>query len=105
MHGRSGVIAPSSMRRQAAWGEPISDGQLKHLRFVWIKRGGTGRTSGSGPSGRRATPRALLARTLAERAGVAEVVKARQAARVVAKALPPRLYGADGQSEPVSYGR
>jgi hypothetical protein len=93
MRGRGGVTALSSMRRQAAWNEPLIGGQLKHLRFVWIKRGGVGRQSGSGPSGCTATPRALLSRALRDRAGVAAAVTKRQAATVAAKALPPKLYG------------
>ena len=94
MRGRSGVTAPASLRRQAAWNEPMTGGQLKHLRFVWIKRGGVGRTSGSGPSGCKATPRALLARAMRDRPGVAEFVTKQQAARVVAKANPPAvIYG------------
>ena len=91
MRGHSGVIAPASMRRQAAWDEPMIGGQLKHLRFVWIKRGGTGGTSGSGPAGRKATQRALLSRAMRERAGVAEFVTKRQAERVAAKAQSPRV--------------
>jgi len=49
----------------------MRDGDLKHARFVWVKRGGVGRQSGSGPSGCKATPRALLSRALRDRAGVA----------------------------------
>lgn len=94
MRGRGGVTAPSSLRRQAAWNEPIIGGQLKHLRFLWVKRGGVGRMSGSGPSGRKATPRALLARALRQRSGVAEVTTARQASRVAAKTAPLVLHGA-----------
>ncbi len=94
MRGRGGVTAPSSVRRQAAWDEPISDKMNKHVRFQWVKRGGVGRQSGSGPSGCKATPRALLSRALRERAGVAELVTKRQIARVAAKANPPKvIYG------------
>lgn len=96
MRGRGGVTAPSNRLRQLAWREPISTsgGQLKHARFVWIKRGGVGRTSGSTPSGCKATPKALLSRALRERAGVAEFVTKRQAERVAAKANPPVvIYG------------
>ncbi len=94
MRGRSGVTAPGSMRRQAAWNDPIIGGQLKHLRFVWIKRGGVGRTSGSGPSGCKATPKALLSRAMRDRAGVAEFVTKRQAVIVEAKKTPPKvIYG------------
>jgi hypothetical protein len=60
-----------------------------------IKRGGVGRQSGSGPSGRTATPRAVLSRSLRDRAGVAKVVTERQAARVARKKHPPKvIYGA-----------
>lgn len=47
---------------------------------IWINRGGTGRMSGSGPTGRKTRPAAMLARSLAERAGVAAATKARQLA-------------------------
>jgi hypothetical protein len=61
---------------------------------IKVKRGGVGRQSGSGPSGRTATPRAVLARALRDRAGVAKVVTERQAARVKAKKHPPKIiYG------------
>ncbi len=95
MRGRGGVTAPASMRRQEAWNAPLIGGQLKHLRFQWIKRGGVGRQSGSGPSGCKATPRALLARALRDRAGVAKVVTDRQAATVARKASYPGavIYG------------
>jgi hypothetical protein len=63
--------------------------------IIKIKRGGVGRQSGSGPSGSTATPRAVLARALRNRAGVAAIVTARQAARVEAKKTPRRIiYGA-----------
>lgn len=94
MHARAPIIAARRLTRQDAWLEPIRDGQNKHARFVWVKRGGVGNTSGSGPSGCKATPRARLSRTLAERAGVPAVVAARQAARVAAKKHPPKIiYG------------
>jgi hypothetical protein len=50
--------------------------------IIKIKRGGTGHMSGNGPSGHKATPRALLARTLRDRPGVAAKVTERQSARV-----------------------
>ncbi len=94
MHARAPIIAARRLTRQDTWLDPIRDGQNKHARFIWVKRGGTGSTSGSGPSGRTATPRARLSRTLADRAGVAAVVTARQAARVAAKKHPPTIiYG------------
>jgi hypothetical protein len=80
MRGRGGVTAS---RSQVAAGN----------RTIKIKRGGVGRMSGSGPSGRRATPRAILARTLRDRAGVAKVVTTRQEAALKAKATPLRLWG------------
>lgn len=78
MRGRGGVIASRSQ---------VASGNLT----IKVKRGGVGRMSGNGPSGRKATPRALLARTLRDRGGVAAVVTARQAARVAAKATPPKI--------------
>lgn len=94
MRGRGGVIAGADKTRQAAWGEPMTDGQTKHARFVWIKRGGPGKQAGSGPTGHKATPRALLARSMRDRPGVAKVVTERQAAIVAAKKQPPRIiYG------------
>lgn len=100
MHARAPVTVSRKQASQAAWLEPIRDGQNKHTRFIWVKRGGTGKMSGNGPSGRRATPRALLARTLAQRAGVPAVVTARQAARVAAKKHPPKIiYGKDENAQ------
>jgi len=94
MRGRGGVIANQKLTSQPAWSEPMTGGMLKHRRFVWIKRGGVGRQSGSGPSGCKATPRALLSRTLRDRAGVAAVVTARQELAYKAKATPPKIiYG------------
>jgi hypothetical protein len=61
---------------------------------VKIARGGVGHMSGNGPSGRKATPRALLSRTLKERAGVAAAVTKRQVAALARKANPPKvIYG------------
>lgn len=80
MKGRGGVTAS---RSQVA---------NKNLT-IKIKRGGTGRMSGNGPSGRKATPRAVLARTLRDRAGVAAVVTKRQAEALARKAAPLRLWG------------
>jgi hypothetical protein len=95
MHAKAAIIANRKIVASAAWNEPLRDGQNKHVRFLWGKRGGTGKMSGNGPSGRRATPRALLARTLANRPLVAATVTARQAARVEAKKYPPKIiYGA-----------
>lgn len=65
----------------------VASGQLT----IKVKRGGTGRQSGSGPTGYKATPRGILSRTLRDRAGVAAVVKARQAAIVLRKANPPAV--------------
>jgi len=94
MRGRAGVCVSPKVAGQEAWLEPMRDGMTKHRRFVWQKRGGNSKTSGSGPSGRKATPRALLARALAERTGVSLVVTARQAASVAAKATPRKIiYG------------
>lgn len=80
MRGHGGVIAGGKLVVRPEWLEPVRDGSSKHRRFVWIKRGGTSKTSGSGPQGRKATSRALLARSLAERPLVAAAVAARQAA-------------------------
>lgn len=82
MHARAPVFATPGMIRS---GQPL---------VVKMKRGGTGRMSGSGPSGCKATPRALLARSMADRANVSAVVTARQAAVVARKANPPKvIYG------------
>lgn len=82
MHARAAVFAT---RAQVVSGQPL---------VIKAKRGGTGRMSGSGPSGCKATPRALLARALRERSGVSAVVTARQAASVARKANPPKvIYG------------
>lgn len=94
MQAHGGVCVNARQAHQAAWLEPIRDGMNKHVRFVWIKRGGNSKTSGSGASGCKATPRALLSRALRDRAGVAAVVTTRQAARVARKANPPKvIYG------------
>lgn len=78
MRGRGGVIASRSR---------VKSGNLT----IKIKRGGVGRMSGSGPSGRKATPRALLACTLAQRAGVSAVVTKRQAEALTRRASPPAV--------------
>jgi hypothetical protein len=91
MRGRSGVTAPASKTRQDAWNEPIrNDGQQKHARFIWIAKWGNGSMS-SGPTGCKATARARLARSLAERPVVSKVVTDRQTARVEAKRRPPAV--------------
>lgn len=78
MKGRSAVIAPRNIV-----GTP---GQT-----IKIKRGGTGGTSGAGPTGRKTRPAALLARSLAERAGVAQHVKATQERQRASRLTPPRV--------------
>ena len=94
MRGRGGVCVSAKVAAQAAWLEPMRDGMNKHRRFIWQKRGGVGKQSGSGQSGSKATPRALLSRALRQRAGVAEYVTKRQAASVARKANPPAvIYG------------
>lgn len=80
MQSRAGVIVSDKVAASAAWQEPIRDGMLKHKRFIWIKRGGTA-SSGSGPTGWKTKPAARLARSLAERPGVALAVKQRQQAK------------------------
>ncbi len=79
MHGRGPYYASPSQLR---------GGNL----VIKIKRGGPA-GSGSGPQGRKATKRALLARAMRERAGVDKAVRERQAARVAAKAAPIKLAG------------
>ena len=91
MHARAPITANPKMAASAAWNEPMTDKMNKHARFLWGKRGGTGKQSGSGPSGRTATPRAILSRTLRDRPGVAAKVTERQAARVEAKKHPPKI--------------
>lgn len=75
MHAKAPVYATPSQVRNG-------------LTTIKLKRGGTGGNSGSGPTGYKATARALLARSMAERAGVAQAVKARQALVTEAKKLP-----------------
>lgn len=91
MHGRSGVIARRRMTSQPAWSEPITGGQLKHVRFVWNKRGGNSKTSGSGAMGRKAKPARLLARNLADRPGVNVVMTKRHEANRLRKTEPLRI--------------
>lgn len=91
MHGRSGVIAPRRLTSQDAWGEPVVGGQLKHVRFIWNNRGGNSKTSGSGASGRKAKPARLLARCLADRAGINIVMTKRCEANRLAKTTPLRI--------------
>lgn len=95
MRGHGGVCTNARQAARPEWLEPIRDGMNKHRRFIWIKRGGTSGSSGSGPAGRKATRRALLARALAERAGVAAVVTARQATATAARGLPPVIIWPD----------
>jgi len=83
MHARAPVFAT---RSQIASGMPL---------VIKINRGGTGKMSGNGPSGRKATARAMLARTLRDRPGVAAVVTARQAATMAAKKHPPKIIWKD----------
>ena len=90
MRGRGGVCTSPKQATRGTWLEPVRDGMSKHRRFVWIKRGGVGRMSGNGPSGCKATPRALLSRTLRARPGVADAVTKRQAATMARKASPPK---------------
>lgn len=79
MKGRSGVCVSARRAATTLWQEPILPGQNKHPRMVWIKRGGPTRI-GSGPSGYKLRPAKVLARSLAERPGVALLVKTRQQA-------------------------
>lgn len=95
MRGHGAVTTNDRQAARPEWLEPIRDGMNKHRRFVWIKRGGTSGTSGSGPAGRKATRRALLARALAERAGVAAFVTLRQAARTAEKKQPRKIIWPD----------
>jgi hypothetical protein len=91
MHGRAGVIARRALTLRPEWNEPITSGQLKHRRFVWINRGGDSKTSGSGPQGRKATPARLLARSLAEREGANTAATRRHEANRLARHTPPRI--------------
>jgi hypothetical protein len=91
MRGHGGVIAGNKLASKPDWLEIMRDGMNKHRRFVWIKRGGPSGTGGSGPQGRKATRRAMLSRSLADRPLVAAAVTARQAAAVLAKATPRRI--------------
>jgi hypothetical protein len=99
MRGHGPVTTSERQAARPEWLEPIRDGMNKHRRFIWIKRGGTASSSGSGPQGRKATRRALLSRAMAERAGVAQAVTARQAARVAEKARPLAIIWPDRAKE------
>lgn len=78
MKGRGGVIASAGT---------VRGGNLT----IKIKRGGVGRMSGSGPSGRRAKPSRLLQRALAEREGANTATKARQSWQRARNVNPPRV--------------
>lgn len=80
MHGRSGVCVNARTAMTAQWREPIYDGQKKHARMVWVRRGSNNGQNGSGPSGWKMRPAARLAHSLAERPGVALAVRKRQQA-------------------------
>lgn len=85
MRGKGGVCVSDKVASSALWQEPILPNQNKHVRMVWIKRGGPTKI-GSGPSGYKLTPARVLARSLAERPNVAQAVKARQQAKEKARA-------------------
>lgn len=83
MHARAPVYAS---RSQIASGQPL---------IIKVKRGGTGGNSGSGPTGYKATARAILSRNMADRPNVALVVKQRQALATAANKLPPKIMWLD----------
>ena len=70
MRGRSGLMMPKKLAEIVA-ALPDSERKpapkAKHINEIWIKRGGSGKMSGSGPSGWKLRPAKRLARSLAER--------------------------------------
>jgi hypothetical protein len=82
MNGRGGVFADPKLVASKGWQQPMRDTDRQHVRFIWISRGGTGKQGGQGPTGYKLRPARLLARSLAERVGVAALVKQREEARV-----------------------
>lgn len=78
MHSRAPLLGNAKVVLSDEWREPIRDGQQKHRRFIFLTQFGTGST-GSGPQGRKSTKRALLARSLRERAGADAGERVRQA--------------------------
>lgn len=83
MHARAPVYAT---RAQVASGQPLT---------IKVKRGGTGGNSGSGPTGYKATARALLSRNMADRPNVALAVKQRQALATIENKQPPKIVWPD----------
>lgn len=70
MKGRGGVMMKPSLQEIVARlpdTERKPSPKAKHINEIWIKRGGTGKTSGSGPSGWKLRPARLLSRSLAGR--------------------------------------
>lgn len=93
MKAKAGVCVNAKRAASAAWNEPIKDGQLKHARFVWVRRGSNNGQNGNGPSGYKVTPSRRLARSLADRPGVALAVKKRQQAMEKAREAQRNLEG------------
>lgn len=87
MHSRAPLMASPKLAESDEWREPIRDGQKSHRRFIWAVQYGCG-SSGSSTFKTKARQ---LARSLADRPGVAEAVRRRQAERVAAKAQSPRI--------------
>ena len=58
---------------------------------VKLKRGGTGRTSGSGPTGYKTNPAKLLSRSLADRPGANLAAKNRQEENIKRKNTPVKV--------------
>lgn len=97
MRGHAPVTTNARQAARDEWLEPMRDGANKHRRFIWIKRGGTA-SSGSGPTGYKATRRALLARGLADRPLVAQAETARQAVARARKHKAPAIIWPDAPS-------
>lgn len=95
MKGKCGVMAPDKRVAHPSWYVGYQDkGSFRYpAREVWVKRGGTGKTSGSGPTGYKTNPAYMLARSLAERPGVNLAVRKRQEERVLEKKRPIKLAG------------
>lgn len=79
MRGRSPVTADANKIRHPSWSVSYLDGNTQRFpaREIWLRSPGKGH-NGSGPSGWKLKPSMVLARSLADRPGVAELVRKRQ---------------------------
>lgn len=69
MKAKAPVVAKASLVSNPVWNVGYMDkGSMRYpARERWIKRGGVGKTSGSGLSGWKLRPSKVLARSLADR--------------------------------------